>query len=151
MLEFYYQTDKGWKVGDEKDTESEWEAYVKDSVANIQMFRCRETGERFLYIASIAQEPLEITDSLNTEFVQKGHRYFACIGTVNQGYSLEIDGSPVTIPGIAYLRKSRLHLHKPPPAGFIQIGFLPFDLYHIPSGQLPGGAGLAGRCFLAVR
>ena len=100
-LDFYYQTDKGWKVGEEKDTEPEWETYVKESVVNLQMFRCRETGERFLHIVSAAQNPLEITDSLNTKFVQEDHRYFACIGTVKQGYSLEINGTPVTIPKIS--------------------------------------------------
>lgn len=37
-----------------------------------------------------------------------------------------------------------LHLHKPPPVGFVEVSFLPLYLHHIPPGQFPCGMGLAG-------
>lgn len=100
-VEIYYETDNGWKVGDQKDTEPEWETYVKESVTTIQMFQCRETGERFLYIVSISNQPLELADSQFSEFEEKDGQYYACIGTVKKGYSLEVNGTQVMIPKIS--------------------------------------------------
>lgn len=43
-----------------------------------------------------------------------------------------------------------LHLHKPPSAGFVEIGLFPSNFHHIPPGQLPGGEGLVRGRLLAV-
>lgn len=97
-VDLFYKTEKGWKAGSGEEGKALWEASTKDGAAALRLYRCRETGELFLRIDSNSREPLEITDSLGTAFINLDTHYFACIGQA-QGYSLRINGTAVDIPG----------------------------------------------------